>query len=198
MDPTFAFWGCLDILQCRQQWRADPRLHVYINPPAALPLEDSMVGPQVFQGWRELVAHLISEIPSSPAALRFQDNRATCRGHGIKGSPSPRPAGQGCRQHPQGLPKLRQPLPRESSPPQKRLPFLVFPHAIPKQNKIQQALSSHLVAPASHLPGCQTRRPSLEALGIPEDLHPARLLWSGESGLQAGGSQAGNSIPEAG
>lgn len=95
-----------------------------------------------------------------------------------------------CRQPSQRLPKLRQPPPRESSPPKQRLPFLVFPHAIPKQNKTQHALASHLGAPASPLPGCQTRWPSLESLGIPADLHPARLLWSRESGLQAGRSQA--------
>ena len=136
-----------------------------------------------------MLAQLISEIPSSPAALRFQDNRATCRGHGIRGSPSPRPAGSAADSPLRGSQSSDSHHPGRVCLPNKGYLF-VFPHAIPKQNKTQHTLASHPGAPASHLPGCQTWWPSLESLGIPEDLHPARLLWSRESGLQAGGSQA--------
>lgn len=96
----------------------------------------------------------------------------------------------GCRSLPRGSQSSDSHRPGRVRLPNKDKQLHVFPHAIPKQNKTQHALASHPGAPASHLPGCQTRWPSLESLGIPEYLHPARLLWSRESGLQAGGSQA--------
>lgn len=129
------------------------------------------------------MAQLISEIPSSPAALRFQDNRATCCGHGIRGSPSPRPAGLAADSPPQRLPKLRQPPPRESSPPKQRLPFLVFPHGIPKQNKTKQNPTC-----SCQPPGCPCKSPAwmpdtAAFPGVPRD--PSRPA-SSQAALEPG------------